>query len=209
MGCTSTIQDIEQIKEKEKENKDKDKDKEINVDKNEDKIEEKDSIKEVKDNISMNENKENSELKEDEKEKDLKEEENKETIIKKVKKKSKGLLSGIKSFYIFKDIFEYICDMRKMHLFAYSKSFQNIFDLSLKDYQEVYFNNLIPSGAIDDYLSSIYNGFHNYDGEKNKRKELYKKFLSDYPFDKNIIEEFIIKKIRISIKNFKVNQFCR
>ena len=130
------------------------------------------------------------------KEENIKKEE-KEQIMEyeKNKKKLTGFLSGMKSYYILKDIFEYISYKKKLNLINHSKSFQKMFNITIKDYQELYLNDYISSKSLDDYLQKIYMSY-NYDNDKNQRKELYEQFLSINKCDKNIIKEYIVKILK-------------
>ena len=123
------------------------------------------------------------------------------------KKKFKGLLSGIKSKYILEIIIEHISKKKKFYLINYSKSLQKYFNINIKDYQVIYFDNIIPSNTLNDYLSKFYTS-DTYDTDKTKRKEFYQKFLSDCKYDQKIIEEYIIKKYEDKFEEFKGSSFC-
>ena len=152
-------------------------------------------IKKEEDNSGIEKEREKK-IESQNKEENIKKEE-KEQIIEyeKSKKKLTGFLSGVKSYYILKDIFEYISYKKKLNLINHSKSFQKMFNITIKDYQELYLNDYISSKSLDDYLQKIYMSY-NYDNDKNQRKELYEQFLSINKCDKNIIKEYIIKKLK-------------
>ena len=156
-------------------------------------------IKKVKYHSIIEEEKDNKKELQN-KEKNLKKQE-KEQIIEyeKNKKQLTGFLSGVKSYYILKDIFEYISYKKKLNLMTYSKSFQKLFNITIKDYQEFYLNDYISSKSQDEYLQKFYISY-NYDNDKNQRKELYKQFLSINKCDKNVIEEYIVKKLEDKFK---------
>lgn len=152
-------------------------------------------IKKKEDNSGIEKEREKK-IESQNKEENIKKEE-KEQIMEyeKNKKKLTGFLSGVKSYYILKDIFEYISYKKKLNLINHSKSFQKMFNITIKDYQELYLNDYISSKSLDDYLQKIYMSY-NYDNDKNQRKELYEQFLSINKCDKNIIKEYIVKKLK-------------
>ena len=158
--------------------------------------EEKNKIEKEKEDNSGIEKEREKKIQSQNKEENIKKEE-KEQIMEyeKNKKKLTGFLSGVKSYYILKDIFEYISYKKKLNLINHSKSFQKIFNITIKDYQELYLNDYISSKSLDDYLQKIYMSY-NYDNDKNQRKELYEQFLSINKCDKNIIKEYIVKKLK-------------
>ena len=152
-------------------------------------------IKKEEDNSGIEKEREKK-IESQNKEENIKKEE-KEQIMEyeKNKKKLTGFLSGVKSYYILKDIFEYISYKKKLNLINHSKSFQKMFNITIKDYQELYLNDYISSKSLDDYLQKIYMSY-NYDNDKNQRKELYEQFLSINKCDKNIIKEYIVKILK-------------
>lgn len=152
-------------------------------------------IKKKEDNSGIEKEREKK-IESQNKEENIKKEE-KEQIMEyeKNKKKLTGFLSGVKSYYILKDIFEYISYKKKLNLINHSKSFQKMFNITIKDYQELYLNDYISSKSLDDYLQKIYMSY-NYDNDKNQRKELYEQFLSINKCDKNIIKEYIVKILK-------------
>ena len=152
-------------------------------------------IKKEEDNSGIEKEREQK-IESQNKEENIKKEE-KEQIMEyeKNKKKLTGFLSGVKSYYILKDIFEYISYKKKLNLINHSKSFQKMFNITIKDYQELYLNDYISSKSLDDYLQKIYMSY-NYDNDKNQRKELYEQFLSINKCDKNIIKEYIVKRLK-------------
>ena len=119
------------------------------------------------------------------------------------KKKIKGILSGVKSRYILEYIFEPISKKKKLYLVNYSKSFQKYFNITIKDYQEEYLNNIIPSNAFNEFLNKVCIPYGYYNTDKTKRKELYQKFFSNCKCDQKIIGEYIIKKCEKKYKEFK------
>ena len=118
------------------------------------------------------------------------------------KKNSNGLLSGVKSEYILKIIIGYISQKKKLYLISYSKFFQKLLNISLKDYKERNLETNIYLNDIHQYLCWNYNSYF-YDNNKIERKEFFQKFLSEYNYDKNILEEYIIKKFD---KTYKISQ---
>ena len=105
----------------------------------------------------------------------------------------KSILQKILSKYIFQAIFDYIEDNTiKMKLVFYSKSIQDKLDLSIFDYQKVYFKNI---------GFNIYKYFSNFSKDskseyKNNDKEiLIKKFDEDllkYKIDINDIKKYAL-----------------
>ena len=133
--------------------------------------------------------------------KQIKEEKEKEKIKSEIimkEKDFKSLIFEIKSNYILKNIFGYVSFKKKLYLAQYSKSLQEKVNNTLKDYQERYLDTIIPLNNMHEYIQKIYET-NNYDEQKTKRKEYYKTFLSNSNCQEQIIEEYIIKKIRKTI----------
>ena len=96
-------------------------------------------------------------------------------------------LKKIKSKFILKKIFDYINDKNyEYKLFAYSKYFQEIFDIKLFDYKEKYYNKL--GIKFDSYFSLqdkknknlLYDNLKSYLKKTNIDFDLLKSYLTEY-----------------------------
>ena len=199
----------EEKKEEKKEEREQNKTEEIKLELNENKLEE---IKPKDEESEKDQNEEKEKKQEKDKiyfkaKKEIEEQKNNSIVEYNSNKKNfKGILSGIKSKYILENIIGHISKKKKLYLVNYSKYLQKYFNITINDYQAVYLDNIIPSNNLEDFLNHFYTS-NTYDTDKSKRKEFYKKFLTDYKCDQKIIEEYIIKKYEEKFEEFKGNTF--
>ena len=125
------------------------------------------------------------------------------------KKRNKSLLFNIKSKFLFKDILiNYISGKKKLYLFKKSKSLQKHINITILDYQEKYLTNIFPLSKVNEFLKKRYlSNF--YDSEKKQRNNLYNYFFNEIKFDKEVIETYMIKKLKEDFKKYGVfKSFC-
>ena len=125
------------------------------------------------------------------------------------KEKFNSILFNIKSKFLLKDILmNYISRKKKLYLFQHSKSLQNKLGITIIDYQEKYLDNIFPLSKINELINKKYISF-NYEKEKDERNKLYNTFFDEIKCDKNVIEAYIIKKIKEDNKKYGVfKSFC-
>ena len=129
--------------------------------------------------------------------------------IENAQKKLNNLLFNIKSRFLLKDLLmNYISRKKKLYLFQHSKSLQNKLNITIQDYQETYLDNIFPLSKINELINKKYISF-NYEKEKDERNKLYNTFFDEIKCDKNVIEAYIIKKIKEDNKKYGVfKSFC-
>ena len=125
------------------------------------------------------------------------------------KKRNKSLLFNIKSKFLFKDILiNYISGKKKLYLFKKSKSLQKHINITILDYQEKYLDNIFPLSKVNEFLKKRYISIF-YDSEKAQRNNLYNNFFNEIKFDKEVIETYMIKKLKEDFKKYGVfKSFC-
>ena len=125
------------------------------------------------------------------------------------KEKFNSILFNIKSKFLLKDILmNYISRKKKLYLFQHSKSLQNKLGITIIDYQEKYLDNIFPLSKINELINKKYI-FFNYEKEKDERIKLYNTFFNEIKCDKNVIEAYIIKKIKEDNKKYGLfKSFC-